>query len=239
MDDLLLIAVLTAVVIAFTVSASAGFGGSLILVPALALVLGTKSGTALAALLLAANNVVKVWAYRTTIPWRRAALITVLIALGAALGALLFVAAPERLVTVAVLVSFVLAFVVERFDLSSLRRRFGAPLLALLSGATSGFSGTSGPLKGLAVRSLDLDRRHLVGALSLASLVGDATKTAIWTEAALIPADAYLLALAAVPLMFAATLVGRRLNSRLGERGFTGLFWLVMTGYTVRLAVGL
>jgi hypothetical protein len=180
-----------------------------------------------------------VWAYRTTIPWRRAALITVLIALGAALGALLFVAAPERLVTVAVLVSFVLAFVVERFDLSSLRRRFGAPLLALLSGATSGFSGTSGPLKGLAVRSLDLDRRHLVGALSLASLVGDATKTAIWTEAALIPADAYLLALAAVPLMFAATLVGRRLNSRLGERGFTGLFWLVMTGYTVRLAVGL
>lgn len=239
MDGLLLIAVLTAVVIAFTVSASAGFGGSLILVPALALVLGTKSGTALAALLLAANNVVKVWAYRTTIPWRRAALITVLIALGAALGALLFVAAPERLVTVAVLVSFVLAFVVERFDLSSMRRRFGAPLLALISGATSGFSGTSGPLKGLAVRSLDLDRRHLVGALSLASLVGDATKTAIWTEAALIPADAYLLALAAVPLMFAATLVGRRLNSRLGERGFTGLFWLVMTGYTVRLVVGL
>ncbi len=239
MDDLLLIAVLTAVVIAFTVSASAGFGGSLILVPALALVLGTKSGTALAALLLAANNVVKVWAYRTTIPWRRAALITVLIALGAALGALLFIAAPERLVTVAVLVSFVLAFVVERFDLSSLRRRFGAPLLALFSGATSGFSGTSGPLKGLAVRSLDLDRRHLVGALSLASLVGDATKTAIWTAAVLIPADAYLLALAAVPLMFAATLVGRRLNSRLGERGFTALFWLVMTGYTVRLAVGL
>jgi len=239
MDGLLLVAVLAAVAIAFTVSASAGFGGSLILVPALALMLGTKSGTALAALLLAANNVVKVWAYRKTIPWRRAALITVIIAVGTALGALLFVAASETLVTVAVLVTFVLAFVAERFDLSGLRRRFGAPLLALLSGATSGFSGTSGPLKGLAVRSLDLDRLHLVGALSVASLVGDATKTAIWTEAALIPADAYLLALAAVPLMFAATLGGRRLNSRLGERGFTGLFWLVMTGYTARLAIGL
>jgi uncharacterized protein len=239
MEGLLLLAVLAAVAIAFTVSASAGFGGSLILVPALALVLGTKSGTALAALLLAANNVVKVWAYRKTIPWRSAAVITVIIAVGTALGALLFVAAPEDLVTVAVLVTFILAFVAERFDLSGLRRRFGAPLLAFLSGATSGFSGTSGPLKGLSVRSLELDRLHLVGALSLTSLVGDATKTAIWTEASLIPASAYLLALAAVPLMFAATLVGRRLNSRLGERGFTGLFWLVMVGYTARLAVGL
>jgi uncharacterized membrane protein YfcA len=237
-DGLVLFAVLVAVALAFTVSASAGFGGSLILVPALALLLGTKSGTALAALLLASNNVVKVWAYRSTIPWRRAVVVTVLIAVGTAAGALLFVAAPEDVVTVAVIVTFLFAFGAERLDLSRLRS-FGMPVLALLSGATSGFSGTAGPLKGLAVRSLDLDRRHLVGALSLVSLVGDATKAAIWTEARLISADGYLLALAAVPLMVVATLTGRRLNSRLGERGFTGLFWLVMTGYTARLAVGL
>jgi uncharacterized protein len=237
-DGLVVVAVFLAVALAFTVSASAGFGGSLILVPALALLLGTKSGTALAALLLASNNVVKVWAYRRTIPWRRAALVTVLIAIGTAIGALLFVAAPEDVVTVAIILTFVLAFVFERSRFSRVLR-FGAPGLAFLSGATSGFSGTSGPLKGLAVRTLDLDRQHLVGALSLVSLVGDATKTVIWTEAALIPARAYLVALAAVPLMFAATLLGRRLNSRLGEQGFTGLFWLVMAGYTARLAGGL
>lgn len=238
MDSAIVVAVLFAVAVAFTVSASAGFGGSLILVPALALVLGTKSGTALAALLLAANNVVKVWAYRKTMPWRRAALVAVLVAAGAAAGAILFVAAPESVVTIAVIVTFALAFLAERFDLSRLRR-FGAPVLAFGSGLTSGFAGTSGPLKGLAVRSLDLDRRHLVGGLSLASLVGDVTKTAIWTEAGLVPAGGYLLALAAVPLMFAATLLGRRVNSRLGERGFSGLFWLVMAGYTARLVSGL
>ena len=238
MDGIVLIAVFVAVALSFTVSASAGFGGSLVLVPALALLLGTKTGTALAALLLAANNVVKVWAYRETIPWRRAALVTVLVAIGTAVGALLFVAAPEDLVTVAVIVTFALAFVAERYDLSGLRS-FGMPVLALFSGATSGFSGTAGPLKGLAVRSLGLDRRHLVGALSLVSLVGDATKTVIWTEASLISADGYRVAAAAVPLMVVATLTGRRINSRLGERGFTGLFWLVMTGYTARLAAGL
>ena len=238
MDPVLISLVLVTVVAAFMVSAAAGFGGSLILVPALALLLGTKSGTALAALLLAANNIVKVWAYRKTLPFRRSALVIVLVAIGAAIGAILFVAAPERLVAVAVIVSFVLAFLAERYDFTRLRR-LAAPILALGSGATSGFSGTSGPLKGLALRSFDFDRLHLVGALSLVSLVGDATKTVIWTEASLISTDGYLLALAAVPLMFTATMFGRHLNREIGERGYTGLFWTVMVGYTVRLATSL
>jgi uncharacterized protein len=105
-------------------------------------------------------------------------------------------------------------------------------------GATSGFSGTSGPLKGLAVRSLDLDRQHLVGALSLASLVGDVTKTAVWTEARLLSAESFLLALAAVPLTVGATFLGWQLNRTPGERGYTSLFWAVMAGYTARLLAG-
>ncbi|CAA9282739.1 MAG: hypothetical protein AVDCRST_MAG93-3301, partial [uncultured Chloroflexia bacterium] len=70
--------VLLATSAAFTISAAAGLGGSLILVPALALVLGTKEGVALAALLLALNNVVKVFAYRQTIPLAKSALVIVL-----------------------------------------------------------------------------------------------------------------------------------------------------------------
>ena len=64
---------LLAAVAAFTVSATFGLGGSLILVPALSLALGTKEGVALAALLLALNNVPKCAIYRRTIPWRTCA----------------------------------------------------------------------------------------------------------------------------------------------------------------------
>lgn len=230
--------VLLAVATAFTVSAAAGFGGSLILVPALALLLGTKSGVTLAALLLAGNNIVKVAAYRRTLPVRRSIPVVLLIAIGAFLGARLFVAAPEGVVTVAVIVTFLVAFLLESLELRR-SRRVSMPVLALASGATSGFGGTSGPLKGLAVRSLDLDRLHLVGALSIASLVGDVTKSAVWTEAALLGRTDYLTALACVPLMFAATFLGRRLNTVVGERGFTRLFWAVMVGYTGRLVAGL
>lgn len=229
---------LAAAAVSFTVSASAGLGGSLVLVPSLALVLGTKQGVALAALFLAANNVVKVFAYRETLPFRKALVVIVLVAIGAALGARLLVAAPESVVTVAVIASFALALVAERLDLSRLRR-LGGPLLAFGSGATSGFSGTSGPLKGMAIRQLELDRAHFVGAASLVSLVGDVTKTAVFTEAELLSRDSFLLALTAVPLMLVATFSGRRINRTIGERGYTYLFWGVMTGYTVRLLASL
>jgi uncharacterized membrane protein YfcA len=238
MEPWMMVLALVAVAVSFTVSASAGLGGSLVLVPILALVLGTKEGVALAALLLAANNVVKVFAYRETLPYRKALLVIVLVAVGAALGALLLVSAPERVVTVAVITSFVLALIAERLDLSRLRR-VGGPLLALGSGATSGFSGTSGPLKGMAIRQLELDRAHFVGAASLASLAGDATKATIFTEAGLLGGDSFLLAAAAVPLMLVATFAGRRINRAIGERGYTSLFWAVMAGYTARLVLTL
>ncbi len=234
----MMVLTLVAVAVSFTVSASAGLGGSLVLVPILALVLGTKEGVALAALLLAANNVVKVFAYRETLPYRKALVVIVLVAVGAALGALLLVSAPERVVTVAVIVSFVIALLAERLDLARLRR-IGGRVLALGSGATSGFSGTSGPLKGMAIRQLELDRSHFVGAASLASLAGDATKATVFTEAGLLSGDSFLVALAAVPLMLVATFAGRRINRSIGERGYTSLFWGVMAGYTVRLALNL
>ncbi|MEX0863906.1 MAG: sulfite exporter TauE/SafE family protein [Acidimicrobiia bacterium] len=225
-------------VVSFMLSASAGLGGSLILVPTLALALGTKEGVALAALLLAVNNVMKVIAYRKTLPLRRSLVVIILIALGAGIGARLLVVAPENVVSIAVIVSFALALIAERLDLSGLRR-VGGPVLAFGSGATSGFSGTSGPLKGMAIRQLDIDRAHFVGAASVVSLVGDATKAAVFTEAELLGADSFLIAIAAVPLMVLATFAGRRINRSIGERGYTWLFWLVMAGYTVRLLLSL
>jgi uncharacterized protein len=225
---------LVAVVGAFLVSSSAGLGGSLVLVPALALVLGTKEGAALSALLLAANNVVKLVAYRGTIPFRKSTWVVLATVVGAALGAAVLVAAPERLVTAAVIASIVLAVVFERLHLDIARRR-SAPALALASGLTSGFSGTSGPLKGIALRALSVDRMHMVGAASMVSLFGDVTKTAIYADAQLLGPRSFQLACVAVPLMVGSTLVGRGINRRLGERGYAVMFWSVTAGYTGRL----
>ena len=229
---------LVAILASFTLSASAGLGGSLILVPTLALILGTKEGVALAALLLAGNNVFKVVAYRRTLPYRKAAWILIAITLGAAIGARLLVSAPEWAVTVAVIAAFVGSMLSERLHLT-LFRKMTAPVLAFTSGATSGFSGTSGPLKGVAIRHLDVDRYHFVGAASLASLVGDLSKSAVYAHASLLGPNEVTVAVMAVPLMIVGTVAGRWINSEIGERGYTTLFWGVMAGYSWRLVAGL
>jgi uncharacterized protein len=236
MNILTALVALVLVYVSFTISASAGLGGSLLMVPTLALFLGSKEGVALAALLLASNNVMKIGAYRRTLPFRAAAVIVLLIVIGAAIGSTLLVNAPEWAVTVGIVVMFVASVLAERLRLRRLRAGF-APLLAFVSGASSGFSGTSGPLKGVAIRNLDLDRRHFVGAASLASFAGDATKTAIFADAELLGRTSVLTALAAVPLMALGTWTGSSINSRAGERTFAALFWTVMAGYSVRLFV--
>ncbi|HAS77070.1 MAG TPA: sulfite exporter TauE/SafE family protein, partial [Marinobacter adhaerens] len=60
LDAISLILLALAIPASFIVSAAAGLGGSLILVPAMMMAIGTKEGIAVAALLLACNNVAKV-----------------------------------------------------------------------------------------------------------------------------------------------------------------------------------
>ncbi len=44
------------------------------------------------------------------------------------------------------------------------------------------------------------------------------------------------LALMAIPLMIASTFAGRYFTGLIGESGYARLFWLVIGGYTMRLA---
>jgi hypothetical protein len=228
------IIILAVAVISFVLSASAGLGGSLILVPALSLVLGPKQGIALAAVLLGSNNVFKVLAYRKTIPIKSVLSVLVLTVIGAALGANLLVAAPENWIRIAIVLSIGLSFLLERIDFERLLR-LSAPVLAFFAGATSGFSGTSGPLKGIALRNLALERMFLVGAASVVSLANDAIKTAIFIDAELLNRESWVILLMALPLMPLATLAGRHFNTSIGERAYGALFWAVMIGYTIRL----
>ncbi len=231
---MIVVSALAAAAAAFTLSASAGLGGSLLLVPALGLLLGPKQGVALAALLLGCNNIFKTALYRQTLPWRSALGVLACTVLGAFVGAQLLLSVPATLVAGGVVCALVAALVFEVRGLE-IGRTVASPVLAFFAGATSGFSGTSGPLKGIAIRNLGLDRRHFVGAASLVSLGGDLTKTAVFAAAGLLDETSLWIAGCAVPLMALGSLSGRRLNLAIGEPAFFALFWLVMVGYVARL----
>ncbi|MDO6442332.1 sulfite exporter TauE/SafE family protein [Marinobacter sp. 2_MG-2023] len=235
--DALTIVILALVIPAsFLLSAAAGLGGSLVLVPGLMLAIGTREGIAVAALLLACNNIAKVIVYRNTLPWASSALIVVAVMVGSALGAILMLQMPEVWVRYAVATMLLLTLAGDFFVQGPVRKAW-AVFLAFLSGSTSGFSGTSGPLKGVALRSLQLERFYFVGAASLVSMVGDLTKALVFSQSGLISTSHLLLAGALVPVMAGCTLLGRKINRDIGEKWYSILFWTVMSGYLTRLMV--
>ena len=237
MESLLLVqypALFLVVFCGFAVSASVGLGGSLLIIPMLVLVVGPHQGVVLGALLLGVNNIFKCIAYRHSIPWREVALIVVLLSIGAYLGASALLKAPAWLVTFAVLFTFLATFVIEKKRWITTGKVLG-PSLAFVSGASSGFSGTSGPLKGIAIRNLNLDRMHFAGAASVASLAGDMTKVGVFTKGGMLNESIIVIVLGSVPLMLLGTYLGFRTNKRVGEYAFSFLFWGVMIGYGFRL----
>jgi uncharacterized protein len=221
-------------VTAFTLSACVGLGGSLLLVPALSLVLGVKQGVVLASLLLAANNVAKVVAYRRTLPLRPILGVIAATAIGAYLGAGLLILAPAAWVGVAVVGAIAFTFLFEHAGRQRLMR-LSTPVLALGAGLTSGFAGTSGPLKGLALRGVTGDRQQLAGAAACVSLVADVVKAGVYLNAALLDSQMMHLAAWTIPLVPFTAALGYRLNRDMGERAFRVLFWSVMLGYSFRL----
>jgi uncharacterized protein len=234
---------LFAVVLSFLVSSTVGLGGSLIAVPAMVACFGAKSGVALAALLLASNNLFKVFAYRRTIPWKGASILAALTMLGTFVGAHLLLSLPDLWVIIAVLLSLIWSLGVEFHSHASnswksttlAQKPWVAGLYALVAGLTSGVSGTSGPLKGIAIRQFASDRQHYVGAASLISFVGDVTKVSVFAEASLLGNQELHLLLFAIPLMPLCALGGYRLNGKMGERWFGYAFWAVIIGYSLRL----
>lgn len=218
----------------FTLSACAGLGGSLIIVPAMILAFGTKQGIAIAALLLAYNNVFKVVAYRNTIPFKPSLLIILLTIVGAWIGATVMLRADDVYIDI-IVISMMLWVFWSEFSFPNILNRVSSSLLAFLSGCTSGFSGTSGPLKGLAIRKLNLEPLYFVGAASMVSLAGDMTKALVFTSANIFSTDRWLMIATCMAISPIAVYTGKLINRRLGTRLFAGLFWFVMAGYTLRL----
>ena len=66
-------------------------------------------------------------------------------------------------------------------------------------------------------------------------MVGDATKVTVFLGYSLLDGSHRTLTVLAIPSMILAVAMGRKLNRRLGEKGYAALFWTVMAGYSLRL----
>lgn len=220
--------------LSFLVSSSCGLGGSLILIPVLSAVLGIKEGIVVASILLGINNLVKVFFFRRGIKLKPISFLLVLMIAGTVIGSFLMLKADTNFLTGFLIFHLLLAFFIQRKATISVQRKTGLTY-SFLSGFCSGLSGTSGPLKGLAVKCYMNEKLGIVAAASVLSLATDTTKSVIYlsqyTPTAL-TMEWFIYSIVVMPI---ATALGRYINQTMSLKAYEVLFYFVMTGYVFRL----
>ena len=165
--------------LAFFVSASCGLGGSLILIPVLSAVLGIKEGIVISSILLGLNNIIKVIFFRGNIKFKPVSFLMILMMAGAVIGSFMMLKANSHILTIFLVFNIAISFLIQQYTSLKLQKNAGL-IFSFLSGFCSGLSGTSGPLKGLAVKCHMHTKMEIVAAASLLSLATDSVKSVIY-----------------------------------------------------------
>lgn len=220
--------------VAFVVSASAGMGGSLLLLPVLSFLLGFNEGVVLSSILLGLNNVFKLIAFFKHLVWRNVLPLLCSISIGSALGAFLFLKMSSNVVAILLLINIVVTFLVQRKAIPKIQYR-AAVSVSFLAGLLSGVSGSSGPLKGLAIKCLKNTPLQIVACATVLSLSSDVVKSTIYLNHLTLSTQAMQYLFGSLLLMPLATYLGKKINSNIGTTAYDVLFYSVISGYVVRL----
>jgi uncharacterized membrane protein YfcA len=178
-----------------------GFGGGLLLLPVLVLVVGSKDAVLLAALIPLGWNIPRIVLLRQWINWRVVGLFALGIVPGTLIGALLLDSVDPELLRRAIgglLVLFGIYYVMRLYmDLPGPRgvKSWVFPIVGVLSGIVSGLLGAGhGPLQAGALIAADLPVREVsaingaLGGLTAAARVGSYGVAGLLHEGIWIPA---------------------------------------------------
>lgn len=220
--------------VAMLLSATVGFGGSLLMVPLMLLFFSPVKAAAIAALALGINNIGKFGIYHKNIPWKQAFPLAMITAIVGGASALFLLSIPPELALAAIAGVLVLSAIGEFIPLPKTTTRLGACVGLAIASVASGLSGTSGPTKGLALRSLQLPKNEMVATSTIVSMFGDLSKVAVFFASGLYQGN-WAIATIFVLLSPFACHLGFFANRRTTEIGFRSLFWVVVAGYALRL----
>ncbi len=205
-------------------SAVAGFGGGVLLLPVFTGLFGLRVAVPVLTLTQIVSNGSRVWLNRGELDRRVIARFAVGAVPFAVLGALLFVTAPleplKRLLGV-----FLLAVVVWR-RLNPHPRSISETAfigVGAASGLGSALLGSVGPMTAPFFLAAGLTRGAYIGTEAACALLMHLTKTAAYGAGDLLSVRVLLLGLALVPATTAGAWVGKRLVGRISDRVFVNL----------------
>lgn len=201
---------------AAALSAVAGFGGGVLLLPVFVAVLGTRDAVAVLTVAQLASNGSRVWFNRREVDRRLVGIFAIGAVPAAAVGAVLFATAPLPALTRLIGV-FLLVMVVWRRWKPHAGRLDDTAFAAV--GAASGFGsalvGSVGPIVAPFFLARGLLRGAYIGTEAASAVVMHLTKLIVFGAAAVLTASSALIGLALAPASTAGAWVGKKIVDRL------------------------
>lgn len=226
--------------LASAMSAVAGFGGVVVLLPVLTLVFGVRDAVPILTVAQLVGNASRVWLNRRAVCWPVVGWFAVgSVPLGA-LGGVVFATAPLPLLTRAVGAFLLLAVACRHLGLKTNRPmpRWAFAPVGAAGSFVSAVAGTAGPLTAPFFLAFGLVKGAYIGTEAATAVVTHATKIAVYGTAALMTARGVGVGLLLGAVMVVGTHLGKRLVDRVTERAFVliveavlvvaGLYFLIV-----------
>jgi uncharacterized protein len=223
--------------LAAMVSGVAGFGGALLLLPALASILGTKAAVPVLTIAQLLGNTSRAGFGWHQIRWRPVAWFVGGAVPASLLGGVAFVAISQAVANAGIAIVLVGVVAARRFGFAKLPLR-GWTLL--LGGAATGFLsavvGSAGPLGAAMFLGLGLPPVSYVASEAVTAVAIHLTKTAIYGRFALIGSTELLAGVFIGAAMVLGSWTGRRIVDRLPRRTFALVVEVLLLASAAQLA---
>jgi uncharacterized membrane protein YfcA len=225
---LLLVAALPTAV----VGGALGFGTGIVMLPIVVGVVGVRASVPVLTVALIVGNVSRAWWSRGELNWRVIGAYLVGALPLAAVGSVLYTAAPSewlsRLMGLVLLLALPLHRWLERGPRRMRLRHF--PLLGAATGLLSALVAATGPVNMPFFLGYGLRRGAFIGTEAVCSVAVHITKVVVYGRYALVTPETGALGLAMGAVMFVGAFLGRRILDRMTERSFVVALEILVAG---------
>lgn len=208
--------------LAATLSGAAGFGGALILLPALTAVVSVKAAVPILTIGQLFGNASRVWFGRDELVWRPILFFLLTAIPLTLLGSFLFSKSDSRIITFGIGIFLILLVLYRRSPLKKLELGDKGMLLGGgLTGFLSGLVGSAGPLGAAFFLSLNLTPTAYVASEAFTALTMHFLKSLVYNKYALLGATELYYGLFIGIAMILGSWTGKKIIEKLSREKFT------------------
>jgi uncharacterized membrane protein YfcA len=216
-----------------------GFGTGLVMLPLVVWVVGVRASVPVLTIGLIVGNISRAWWSRHELDWRVVGAYLLGAVPLAAIGSVLYTAAPpewlSRLMGTVLLAALPLRRWLERGPRRMRLRHF--PLLGGATGLLSALVAATGPISTPFFLGYGLRRGAFVGTEAVCAAGVHLTKTLVYGRYALVTPETGVLGLGIGAVMFVGAFIGRRILDRLSDRAFVMALEVLVAGLGVLFLV--